>query len=229
MIYDDRSAAYVPHCQRAHITVRPNPRRGQVGQAKQIADISASPRHRWCAPQQGALQADAQRQGRASFRKGSDQDHLAARGAARSAAMASEILISKTILETELQTHFCDAINTAMRELFPCRSSAAHQSAFSGRGPCCRRVPRGPGQGPSLRESRHGVRHRERAPIASRWPRLLPRRSTRKTDRRYGFINLSKDDGLHQRYRCRTGKRSKGQKSLWSVGQRCQVHRPRQE
>ena len=41
----------------------------------------------------------------------------------------------------------------------------------------------------------------------------------------YEFINRQ-DDGLHQKgYRCERSAR-KGQGSLWSVGQRCQVHRP---
>ena len=52
-------------------------------------------------------------------------------GMTHSAAMASEILIGKTILEALNTDLVCDAINTAMRELFLQIVYGRSQSAFS--------------------------------------------------------------------------------------------------
>ena len=52
-------------------------------------------------------------------------------GMTHSAAMASEILIGKTILEALNTDLVCDAINTAMRELFLQIAYGRSQSAFS--------------------------------------------------------------------------------------------------
>ncbi len=52
-------------------------------------------------------------------------------GMTHSAAMASEILIGKTILEALNTDLVCDAINTAMRELFLQIVYGRTQSAFS--------------------------------------------------------------------------------------------------
>ena len=56
---------------------------------------------------------------------------LGCSGMTHSAAMASEILIGKTILEALNTDLVCDAINTAMRELFLQIVYGRTQSAFS--------------------------------------------------------------------------------------------------
>ena len=58
-------------------------------------------------------------------------DAFADHGSLDSAAMASEILIGKTILEALNTDLVCDAINTAMRELFLQIVYGRTQSAFS--------------------------------------------------------------------------------------------------
>ena len=55
-------------------------------------------------------------------------------GMTHSAAMASEILVGKTILEALNSDLVCDAINTAMRELFLQIVYGRSQSAFSEEG-----------------------------------------------------------------------------------------------
>ena len=79
-------------------------------------------------------------------------------GMTHSAAMASEILPGKTILEALNTDLVCDAINTAMRELFLQIVYGRTQSAFSDDGLRHRRRPGGPGQGPA-QPGRHHVRH----------------------------------------------------------------------
>ena len=54
-----------------------------------------------------------------------------------SAAMASEILIGKTILEALNTDLVCDAINTAMRELFPPDRLRPLSVRFLRGRPCC--------------------------------------------------------------------------------------------
>ena len=95
-------------------------------------------------------------------------------GMTHSAAMAAEILIGKTILEALNTDLVCDAINTAMRELFL-------QIAY-GRSQC--RILRGRpgpsallmedlGQGPA-QPGGHHVRHAgPRARVTWRWPRAM--------------------------------------------------------
>ena len=65
---------------------------------------------------------------RSSF---SDVRSFADSGMTHSAAMAAEILIGKTILEALNTDLVCDAINTAMRELFLQIVYGRSQSAFS--------------------------------------------------------------------------------------------------
>ncbi len=70
----------------------------------------------WCAPQQGACKLTL------NVKNGVIQEALVetigCSGMTHSAAMASEILPSKTIQEALNTDLVCDAINTAMRELF---------------------------------------------------------------------------------------------------------------
>ncbi|MBO5903361.1 MAG: hypothetical protein J6Q40_05155, partial [Tidjanibacter sp.] len=83
----------------------------------------------WCAPQQGACKLTL------NFKDGVIQEALVetigCSGMTHSAAMASEILPGKTILEALNTDLVCDAINTAMRELFLQIVYGRTQSAFS--------------------------------------------------------------------------------------------------
>ena len=83
----------------------------------------------WCAPQQGACKLTL------NVKEGIIQEALVetvgCSGMTHSAAMAGEILIGKTILEALNTDLVCDAINTAMRELFLQIVYGRSQSAFS--------------------------------------------------------------------------------------------------
>ena len=83
----------------------------------------------WCAPQQGACKLTL------NVKEGVIEECLVetigCSGMTHSAAMASEILPGKTILEALNTDLVCDAINTAMRELFLQIVYGRTQSAFS--------------------------------------------------------------------------------------------------
>ena len=83
----------------------------------------------WCAPQQGACKLTL------NVKEGIIQEALVetigCSGMTHSAAMASEILPGKTVLEALNTDLVCDAINTAMRELFLQIVYGRTQSAFS--------------------------------------------------------------------------------------------------
>ena len=108
----------------------PLPEEGKWIQAKQITDISGYTHGvGWCAPQQGACKLTL------NIKEGIIEEALVetlgCSGMTHSAAMASEILIGKTILEALNTDLVCDAINTAMRELFLQIVYGRSQSAFS--------------------------------------------------------------------------------------------------
>ena len=95
----------------------PIPEEGKWVQAKEIKDISGLTHGiGWCAPQQGACKLTL------NVKNGIIEEALVetigCSGMTHSAAMASEILPGKTILEALNTDLVCDAINTAMRELF---------------------------------------------------------------------------------------------------------------
>ncbi|MBQ5623905.1 MAG: iron-sulfur cluster assembly scaffold protein, partial [Alistipes sp.] len=95
----------------------PIPQEGKWVVAKEIKDISGLTHGvGWCAPQQGACKLTL------NVKEGIIQEALVetigCSGMTHSAAMASEILPGKTILEALNTDLVCDAINTAMRELF---------------------------------------------------------------------------------------------------------------
>ena len=111
----------------------PIPEEGKWVQAKQIADISGYTHGvGWCAPQQGACKLSL------NVKDGVIEEALVetigCSGMTHSAAMASEILIGKTLLEALNTDLVCDAINTAMRELFLQIVYGRTQSAFSENG-----------------------------------------------------------------------------------------------
>ena len=108
----------------------PIPEEGKWIQAKRIEDISGYTHGvGWCAPQQGACKLTL------NVKDGVIEEALVetigCSGMTHSAAMASEILIGKTILEALNTDLVCDAINTAMRELFLQIVYGRTQSAFS--------------------------------------------------------------------------------------------------
>ena len=108
----------------------PIPEEGQWIQAKEIKDISGFTHGiGWCAPQQGACKLTL------NVKDGIIEEALVetigCSGMTHSAAMASEILIGKTLLEALNTDLVCDAINTAMRELFLQIVYGRTQSAFS--------------------------------------------------------------------------------------------------
>ena len=108
----------------------PIPEEGKWVQAKEIKDISGLTHGiGWCAPQQGACKLTL------NVKDGVIEEALVetigCSGMTHSAAMASEILPGKTILEALNTDLVCDAINTAMRELFLQIVYGRTQSAFS--------------------------------------------------------------------------------------------------
>ena len=108
----------------------PIPQEGKWVVAKEIKDISGLTHGvGWCAPQQGACKLTL------NVKEGIIQEALVetigCSGMTHSAAMASEILPGKTILEALNTDLVCDAINTAMRELFKQIVYGRTQSAFS--------------------------------------------------------------------------------------------------
>ena len=108
----------------------PIPEEGQWVKAYEIKDISGlSHGIGWCAPQQGACKLTL------NVKEGVIEEALVetlgCSGMTHSAAMASEILIGKTILEALNTDLVCDAINTAMRELFLQIVYGRTQTAFS--------------------------------------------------------------------------------------------------
>ena len=95
----------------------PIPEEGRWVKPYQISDISGlSHGIGWCAPQQGACKLSL------NVKDGVIEEALVetigCSGMTHSAAMAAEILPGKTILEALNTDLVCDAINTAMRELF---------------------------------------------------------------------------------------------------------------
>jgi len=108
----------------------PIPQEGRWVQSREIKDISGLTHGvGWCAPQQGACKLTL------NVKEGVIQEALVetlgCSGMTHSAAMAAEILIGKTIIEAMNTDLVCDAINTAMRELFLQIIYGRSQSAFS--------------------------------------------------------------------------------------------------
>ena len=109
MIYSTEVNNMCSVCKGAYHGPAPIPEEGKWIQAKEIKDISGYTHGiGWCAPQQ-----------------------IGCTGMTHSAAMASEILPGKTLLEALNTDLVCDAINTAMRELFLQIVYGRTQSAFS--------------------------------------------------------------------------------------------------
>ena len=108
----------------------PIPEEGKWVKAKEVKDISGLTHGvGWCAPQQGACKLTL------NVKDGIIQEALietlGCSGMTHSAAMAAEVLTGKTILEALNTDLVCDAINTAMRELFLQIAYGRTQTAFS--------------------------------------------------------------------------------------------------
>ncbi len=111
----------------------PIPEEGKWVKSKQISDISGLTHGiGWCAPQQGCCKLTL------NVKDGVIQEALVetlgCSGMTHSAAMASEILPGKTILEALNSDLVCDTINIAMRELFKQIVYGRTQTAFSENG-----------------------------------------------------------------------------------------------
>ena len=108
----------------------PIPEEGKWVKVKEVKDVSGLTHGiGWCAPQQGACKLTL------NVKNGIIEEALVetigCSGMTHSAAMAGEILPGKTILEALNTDLVCDAINTAMRELFLQIVYGRSQSAFS--------------------------------------------------------------------------------------------------
>ena len=108
----------------------PSPEEGKWVKVKEVTDISGLTHGiGWCAPQQGACKLTL------NVKDGIIEEALVetigCSGMTHSAAMASEILPGKTILEALNTDLVCDAINTAMREIFLQIVYGRSQTAFS--------------------------------------------------------------------------------------------------
>ena len=108
----------------------PIPQEGKWTYAKEVKDINGLTHGiGWCAPQQGACKLTL------NVKEGIIQEALietiGCSGMTHSAAMASEAIVGRTVLEAVNTDLVCDAINTAMRELFLQICYGRTQSAFS--------------------------------------------------------------------------------------------------
>lgn len=108
----------------------PIPEEGKWVKAYEIKDISGFTHGvGWCAPQQGTCKLTL------NVKNGIVEEALVetlgCSGMTHSAAMASEILPGKTLLECLNTDLVCDAINVAMREIFLQFVYGRTQSAFS--------------------------------------------------------------------------------------------------
>ena len=130
MKYSSEVSNMCPLAKGAYHGPAPIPQEGKWTQAKEVKDISGLTHGiGWCAPQQGTCKLTL------NVKEGIIQEALVetvgCSGMTHSAAMASEILVGKTILEALNTDLVCDAINTAMRELFLQIVYGRTQSAFS--------------------------------------------------------------------------------------------------
>ncbi|MCR4590194.1 MAG: hypothetical protein K5668_05185 [Lachnospiraceae bacterium] len=130
MIYSTEVKAMCSVHQGAKHGAAPIPEEAKWVKAKEVKDISGYTHGiGWCAPQQGCCKLSL------NVKDGIIQEALVetlgCSGMTHSAAMASEILPGLTILEALNTDLVCDAINTAMRELFLQIVYGRTQSAFS--------------------------------------------------------------------------------------------------
>ena len=130
MIYSKEVEEMCPVKQGVNHGCAPIPEEAKWVKAKEVKDISGYTHGiGWCAPQQGACKLSL------NVKDGIIQEALVetigCSGMTHSAAMAAEILPGRTVMEALNTDLVCDAINTAMRELFLQIVYGRSQSAFS--------------------------------------------------------------------------------------------------
>ena len=130
MTYSHEVEMMCPVAQGVHHGAAPIPEEAKWVKAKEIKDISGFTHGiGWCAPQQGTCKLTL------NVKEGVIQEALVetigCSGMTHSAAMAAEALVGRTLLEALNTDLVCDAINTAMRELFLQIVYGRSQSAFS--------------------------------------------------------------------------------------------------
>jgi len=133
MIYSHEVEMMCPVGQGVKHGAAPIPEEGKWVSVKEVKDVSCFTHGiGWCAPQQGACKLTL------NVKEGIIQEALVetigCSGMTHSAAMASEILPGLTLLEALNTDLVCDAINTAMREIFLQAVYGRSQSAFSEEG-----------------------------------------------------------------------------------------------
>ena len=136
MIYSHEVEEMCPVALGVNHGAAPIPEEALWVKAKEVSDISGlSHGIGWCAPQQGGGGGVGGVVITLNVKKGVIQEALVetlgCSGMTHSAAMASEILPGRTILEALNTDLVCDAINTAMREIFLQLVYGRTQSAFS--------------------------------------------------------------------------------------------------
>lgn len=130
MIISQEVQNMCPVAQGVHHGAAPIPEEAKWVKAKEVKDISGFTHGvGWCAPQQGACKLTL------NVKEGIIQEALVetigCSGMTHSAAMASEILPGLTVMEALNTDLVCDAINTAMREIFLQIVYGRSQTAFS--------------------------------------------------------------------------------------------------
>ena len=130
MIYTKEVENMCPVAKGAKHEPAPIPQEGKWVHSKKIEDISGFTHGiGWCAPQQGACKLTL------NVKDGIIQEALVetlgCSGMTHSAAMASEILPGRTLLEALNTDLVCDAINTAMKNIFEQLVYGRSQTAFS--------------------------------------------------------------------------------------------------
>ena len=133
MIYSHEVEQMCTVAQGVNHGAAPIPEEAKWVKAKDVTDISGLTHGiGWCAPQQGGCKLTL------NVKEGIIQEALVetigCSGMTHSSAMASEIFPGRTILEALNTDLVCDAINTAMRELFLQIVYGRTQSAFSEEG-----------------------------------------------------------------------------------------------
>ncbi len=130
MVYSSEVKGMCPVHQGVHHGAAPIPEEAKWVKSREIKDVSGYTHGiGWCAPQQGCCKLSL------NVKDGIIQEALVetigCSGMTHSAAMAAEILPGLTVLEALNTDLVCDAINTAMRELFLQIVYGRTQSAFS--------------------------------------------------------------------------------------------------
>ena len=130
MIYSKEVEEMCKVAQGVHHGCAPIPEEAKWVKAKEVKDISGYTHGiGWCAPQQGACKLSLNVKD--GIIKEALVETIGCSGMTHSAAMAAEILPGLTVMEALNTDLVCDAINTAMRELFLQIVYGRSQSAFS--------------------------------------------------------------------------------------------------